>query len=180
MHLSANRRTRPAPRVILLFAAVGAMLCATPAGAQTPYKLPPKEVVDILDAPPTPIALVGPTREAMLLLDYEPYPPIALLARPFLGLGGVRVDSQLGGERRTLQYTGITIENLADGSTKRVKLPAGARIGLPSWSFDGKRIAFSRDLDDGIELWTADASTGEARPISSLRLDDVLGPAFAW
>ena len=28
--------------------------------AQTLYKLPPKEVVDILDAPPTPMVVVSP------------------------------------------------------------------------------------------------------------------------
>ena len=64
---------------VLLF-----LLAALPAPAQEPYKLPPKEVVELVDAPPPPQAVVSPTGDAVLLAEPEAYPPIALLAEPVL------------------------------------------------------------------------------------------------
>jgi dipeptidyl aminopeptidase/acylaminoacyl peptidase len=51
---------------------------------------------------------------------------------------------------------------------------------MPVWSHDGRRFAFTRDLGDGVELWIAEAATGAARPVTGLRLNDVLGPPMAW
>ena len=73
-----------------------AVLAALPAAAQAPYKLPPKEVVDLVDAPPPPQVAVSPTGEAVLLADPEAYPPIALLAEPILRLGGIRIRPATG------------------------------------------------------------------------------------
>lgn len=156
------------------------LLCA-PAVAQVRYKLPPKQLVEILDSPPTPEVAVSPTRDAVLLVEYEAYPPIDFLARPFLRLAGLRVDPQLSVRQRAWRYTGIVIQQLDGSAPKRVDLPPGAKIGLPSWSHDGKKFAFARDLEDGVELWVADAVTGQARAISSfMRLNDVLGVPFFW
>ena len=148
--------------------------------SQTPYKLPPKEVVDILDAPPFPQVSVSPARDAMMLVEYEAYPPVELLSRPILKLGGIRIDPQLGATQRTLRYTGLWIQGLPEGAKQRVELPAGARIGFPSWSPDGSRFAFTRDLEDGVELWVGETATGKARAVPGLRLNDVTGGAFDW
>ena len=151
------------------------------AEAQEAYKQPPADVVAILDAPPTPVGIPSPSREALLLVEYESCPPIALLARPFQGLAGVRIDPARHSSQRTRQYTGIVVQSLAkDGATRRVALPAGARVQPPVWSNDGRRIAFARDLDDGVELWIADAASGEARRIDGVQLNDVLGSLLAW
>jgi dipeptidyl aminopeptidase/acylaminoacyl peptidase len=145
-----------------------------------PYLLPPPEVVEMLDAPQTPAAVLSPDRQTLLLVDYEAYPSIALLARPFLRLAGLRIDPALSGRQRTVQFTGITIVPVDGGTQRRVSLPPDARISVPVWSHDSSRFAFTRDLDDGIELWVADAATGEARPIPELRVSDVLTGAFGW
>src|SRR5687767_798840 len=115
-----------------------------------PYLLPPPDVVEMLDAPPTPAAVLSPDRRTLLLVEYEAYPSIELLARPFLRLGGVRVDPAISGRQRTVQFTGITIVPVDGGPRTRVALPEGARIGVPVWSHDSSRFAFTRDLDDGI------------------------------
>jgi len=155
-------------------------LSAIPLSAQTPYKLPPKEVVEILDAPPTPEVSVSPTRDTMLLVEYEAHPSIELLAQPFLRLGGLRISPQIHGRQRTRPYTGLRIQRLDGSSPKRVDLPRGARIGFPSWSHDGSKFAFARDLEDGAELWVGDARTGRAAAIASIRLSDILDEPFSW
>ena len=67
-------------RVFLLL--ILAAMMVAPAVGQTPYKLPPKDVVAILDAPLPPMAIVSPTRDALLLVEIRPYPSIASLAEP--------------------------------------------------------------------------------------------------
>src|SRR5205807_206090 len=61
-------------------------LSGAPAEAQSGYRRPPKEVLDILQAPPTPQVSVSPTRDRLLLLHAERYPGIAELAEPMLRL----------------------------------------------------------------------------------------------
>jgi len=148
--------------------------------AQTPYKLPPKEVIDILDAPPTPFTIVSPAGDAMLFVEYRPHPSIALLARPILKLAGLRIDPQLNSRQRLSEYTGLSIKWLQPNRSVNIALPQGARISIPSWSYDGTKLAFTRDVEDGVELWVADAKTGQARALANLRVNDVLSSAFAW
>ena len=159
---------------------VGLMLAAQPVAAQVPYKLPPQEVVELVDAPPPPQAVLSPTGGAFFLADPEAYPPIALLAEPVLNLGGVRITPATGYRQRTFRFTGLQIAPTAGGSPLRVPLPPGARTGLPVFSHDGKRFAFARDLADGIELWVGETETGVARPIPALRLNNILGPPITW
>ncbi|HLF20772.1 MAG TPA: S9 family peptidase, partial [Bacteroidota bacterium] len=70
---------------------------------QTQYKLPPKEVVDILDASPTPFVVVSPLRDRMLLVDYKPHPSIAFISQPFLRIAGLRINPELGTRQRLAQ-----------------------------------------------------------------------------
>jgi dipeptidyl aminopeptidase/acylaminoacyl peptidase len=164
-------------RMILIVVLSAAL---TQAWGQTSYKIPPKDVVDILDAAPTPIVSVSPTREAIMLVEYEPHPPIALLARPYHRIAGIRVDSERNSRQRITQYTGVSIQWIAGGQSVRVNLPREARIGMPVWSHDGLKVAFARDLDDGVEVWVADTRTGKAKSIAGVRLNDVLGSPLEW
>jgi dipeptidyl aminopeptidase/acylaminoacyl peptidase len=150
------------------------------AAGQTPYKLPPKDVVAILDAPPPPQAIVSPTRDNLLLIDVQPYPSIEVVAQPILRLAGVRINPKVGGLQRLVHYTGMNVQPLDGSPSRRVTLPPRASIHRPEWSHDGKKIAFARDVDSGIELWVADAATGQARPIAGARLNDVVGNPITW
>src|SRR5579863_9203983 len=153
------------------------------AKAQSSYKLPPAEVVKILDAPRRPSIVVSPARDTFLLIDLEGLPPIRQLARPVLKLAGVRVDPGLGALQRILRNTGITMVPLDGSGTKRVELPEGSRIGLPKWSPAGTSFAFTRDLADGVELWLVDTAKGEGQAIPGVRIVDVLSGnsgGFRW
>jgi dipeptidyl aminopeptidase/acylaminoacyl peptidase len=148
--------------------------------SQTPYRLPPDEIVKMVDAPPTPIISVSPPRDAMMLIEYLPNPPIELLARPVLRIAGLRISPQLSARQRISQETGITVKQLLKGTEVRVPLPPGARIGIPRWSHDGKRIAFTLDVEQGVQLWVADPSTGETHALEGFYLNDVLDAPFEW
>jgi hypothetical protein len=144
------------------------------------YCLPPQNIVDIIDAPPTPVLTLSPDRRTMMQVDYEPYPSIELLARPFLKLAGIRVDPALSASQRTVQYTHITLLDVADGQQRPVQgLPEDAKIGVPVWAINSKSYAFTRDTDAGVELWVGDVATATCRLISGIHLTDVLAGPFA-
>ena len=122
----------------------------------------------------------SPTRDALLLVDIRPYPSIEVLAEPILRIAGLRINPRVGCSQRTVQYTGMTIKPLDNSPARRVALPAGASIERPHWSNDGKKIAFARDIDDRVELWIADAVTGQVKPIAGALLNDVLEDKITW
>jgi dipeptidyl aminopeptidase/acylaminoacyl peptidase len=154
--------------------------CSAAAVSETVYRLPPKEITQIIDTAPAPEVVVSPARDAVLLADYEGYPPIAFVSQPMLRLAGLRIAPQTSSRQRLRRFTGLSILLLDGSPARRIGLPEGAKIGLPVWSHDGKRLAFTRDVADGVELWTADASTGKAGAVASVRLNDVLGRPFSW
>jgi len=174
-----------APAVLVRWSwhAAAALIVASSVGSACgaePYRQPPREIVDILAAPAPPIVIPAPTGDALLLEDIEAYPPIELLARPFLKLAGVRVDPALNARRRDFRAVGLTLQRSSGGSPQAVKLPAGSYIGTPVWSFDGKQFAFTRTLDDGVELWVGNARAATAHVIPGVRLTDVLGAPIQW
>ena len=148
--------------------------------AQQPYKLPPKEVIDIVDAPPLPRALISPRKDLMLLAEYEPMPSIAYLAQPILRIAGIRITSNITSRLQTTFYTGLVFKSIKNGQEQRVELPPGIKFGSPQWSYNGRWVAFSRYLDAGIELWVVDALTGKARKMELPALSAVLTSGYSW
>lgn len=161
-------------------AAVVVHLMFVQALGQIPYQLPPEGVVEIIDAPPTPYVAVNPPRDAMLLIDYRAHPSIELLARPFLRLAGLRIDPQIKGRKRLTQYVQFTIQQIGSAKTVAIEAPDDLRIGAPVWSNDGRHIAFQHDLADGVELWVADAATGESKALPEIQVNDLFGRPFSW
>ena len=149
--------------------------------AQNAYKQPPAGVTDIVLAPPTPMHVISPANDAILLVDYNPNPGIATLAEPFLSLAGLRINPKLNCRQNTTEYTALTVRWLVLDETIKIQLPADGKLaGMPKWSPDGRQIAFGVNKPNGVELWVAEAWTGKSRRIGSFMLNDVLGPAFTW
>ena len=97
-----------------------------------PYATPGDDILPIIDAPPTPLTYMAPGGRFVALVHYESHPPIAMLARPYLSLAGLRLDPQLGARRRTRRLTGLSVVRIADGQERALSLPAGPgrRAGL--------------------------------------------------
>src|ERR1019366_6570565 len=156
------------------FAAGILFVLSVPVFAATSYKLPPRAVIDILDAPGAPILRETPAGDAILLVDAKQTPPLSLVAEPFLRLGGVRLTPKRGARQHLVYGTGLTLLTLPEGRKTRVELPAGSRIGLPIFSPDGAVFAFTRDTDDRPELRR---SSGDGRSLWLLEAPAGRGPA---
>lgn len=147
--------------------------------AQEPYELPHGEVVQILDAPPTPRVSMSPDRETMLLIEYESMPTIAHVSMPILRIAGMRITPHNNSCQVLSFNTGLTLKTVRDGKVRKVGLPAGIKFTGGAWSDDGKWIALTRYLDNGVELWVVDAISGQAKALTPPRLNIVMG-GIVW
>jgi dipeptidyl aminopeptidase/acylaminoacyl peptidase len=166
-----------ATQLVLLVLLVGANIDQAD---QAPYQRPPKAITDILDVSPTPTVSPSPTREYLLLVERLGNPPIEDLAAPMLRLAGLRINPKTNGPHLPPRNIGLELQSLADNTRRRVELPAGARIGFPSWSPDGKQLVFTRTMEDRIELWIASLSNGVARRLDGIAVNEAYGDAVSW
>ena len=159
----------------LVLAAVALGLLAPAALAQQPYKLPPKEVIDIVDAPPTPLVSMSPADDTMALIERESMPTIAYISEPILRIAGMRITPSFN-SRQVLGFsTGLSFKDMKTGLVRRVALPAGVKFTFPSWAPDGKTIALLRYVEGGVELWAVDVATAKARALTPASVNAVLG-----
>src|SRR5512135_2841330 len=130
--MSRLRSLGPVPFVMALVLALGALApCLI---AQQPYKLPPKEVIDIVDAPPPPMVSMSPSDDAMALVERESMPTIAYISEPILRIAGLRITPSFN-SRQVLSFsTGLSLRDMKTGVLRRVELPAGVKFTFPSWA----------------------------------------------
>ncbi len=164
-------------RVAALFL-IAAFVVAAP--GQQGYKKPPQDVLDILTAAVTPTASVSPARDTMLLATGLRYPPIADLAEPMLRLAGLRINPNTNGPHRFQYAVALTLKRINDGSEIKIDLPAGAKIGAPQWSADGKKFAFTNTTNSGVELWVGDSASGKVGKLKAITINAVEGDPFQW
>jgi len=148
--------------------------------AQTPYKTPPQVIVDILDAPPLPMASVSPDRQWLWLLEQRSMPTIAELAAPMLRLAGNRINPRTTGPQLPGGITGLVLKRVADGTERRINVPTPTALSFVIWSPDSRNVAFVQTRDSGLVLWVADAATGQAHALTGADLNATSGPPCLW
>jgi len=166
----------------LLFLVIGLFLFSGPNFilAQQAYNLPPKEIVDILDAPPLPMVSFDPDRQTMLLSYYQSMPSIAQVSQPFYRLAGIRITPHINSQQVLRYYTKFILKEIKTSKEIKINLPEEPRYSLPDWSPDGKLLAILKYLDNGLELWVAEARTGKAKKVFGPDLNAVLADGFVW
>ncbi|WP_457651674.1 S9 family peptidase [Rhodocaloribacter sp.] len=167
-------------RSMLVFA--GLCWLVAGAAAQERYRTPPEALARLVDAPVTPQVSLSPDRAHLLLMEQPSLPSIEELAQPELRLAGLRINPRNGGPSRARSFNRLTFRSLTDGSERVVAgLPGNARIADVAWSPDGRRIAFTVSGLDRIDLYVAEAATGQARRLADVAVNDVYyGAPFAW
>ncbi|HSL52848.1 MAG TPA: prolyl oligopeptidase family serine peptidase [Pyrinomonadaceae bacterium] len=148
--------------------------------AQQGYKKPPKEVLDILNAPVTPGISVSPARDNVILTTGLRYPPLADVAQPMLRLAGRRINPAANSPHRYQYSVALTLKRVADGSEVKIDVPPGAKISGVEWSYDGKHFAFLNGTANRVELWVGDAATGKIRNLKGITINSVMPAALTW
>ncbi len=126
----------------LFLPAILSLSALLPANAQEGYRLPPQEVVDIIDAPSTPLVRFSPDREWMLLVERCAMPSIEDVSRRMLRLGGMRIDPAANAPYTTNFYAGLLLRSLDGKREIRVPLVPGERLASVTWSHDSEHFAF--------------------------------------
>ena len=146
------------------------------------YQLPPKVIVDILDAAPTPTVIVAPNRQMLAMIERRSMLSIAALAEPIHRIAGARINPRTNGrQQRVGDGIAITLKGVADAVEKKVVVPPSANVGGLAFSPDGKRLAFTNTKSNGIELWVADTATGQSHLVSGTdRLNATAGEPCDW
>ena len=149
--------------------------------ATSGWREPAPEVVDLLDAPPTPRASVAPGGGHLLWIERPAMPALADVMSPWVGLAGLRIDTGLGARHRTSFDSGFLLRDLRDpeAQDRRVALPEGARLASTSWSHTGHHFAFTLAVETGYELWVCDAAQAQAQRVAG-PLVGVFGSGFTW
>ncbi|MCI0447268.1 prolyl oligopeptidase family serine peptidase [bacterium] len=166
-------------RIILLILFVPAILTAQEVEK---YQQPPREIVDIVDAPLTPMALLNYTNDWALLLQAPPLLRMEDLLQPELKLAGLRFNPQTHDQTRPGYYIKVSLLQIAPGKTPiQISLPAGTRVRNPAWSPDGKRFAFTISGSSGVELWIGDVNSHSAKRLGQFYLNQVYpSRPFNW
>ena len=173
-------------RIALAFAAAAAVTAgprAQSAPSTSGYQLPPKVIVDILDAAPTPTVIVAPNRQMVALLERQQHaghrrpgradPPDRRRAdQP----ADQRAAAAHGRRDRRSRSRPSPTERRRRSSCRRT--PTSADL---AFSPDGKQLAFTNTKANGIELWVADTATGQSRLVSGAdRLNATAGEPCDW
>jgi dipeptidyl aminopeptidase/acylaminoacyl peptidase len=165
------RRIRLTAVTLSLLAATAWVSAQSPQSATSGYLLPPKVIVDILDAPPPPNTDLSPTRDTLALIERASMPTLRELAQPMLRLAGRRINPRTNGPHRAQLARAITLKAIADGSERKVTLPQNPALTWIGFSPDGKRFAFTQQRENGIELWIGDTANGQAKALTPPQLN---------
>lgn len=155
------------------------LAAATLLNAQETYQKPPKDILDILNAPPIPSTSISPARDKIAILEPLRYPPISELAEPMLRIAGLRINPNTTAQHRQQYFVSLKLKNIADGSERQIKLRQGAKIISPQWSPDGKYLAIGDLTPTGVDLWIIDTVSAEARQIKNVKVNTAFG-GFSW
>lgn len=159
----------------ILTCTCAAVLLTALAFADDLYHKPPRQILDVLNAPPTPEAVVNLSGTDVLLIDRILYPPVSDLARPMLRLAGLRIDEKNNGPHNAILYHALTLRHLdLNARATNIALPAGAEITTPVWSPDGKQFAFLNVADNAVELWIGSAATARVHKLNGIRVNAAL------
>lgn len=153
-------------------------------GSEEGYRIPPKEMADIILAPATPTVSFSPLKNKFAIFQINNLPTNQEQSREDVRLAGQRVLTSINSPLVKSVITQIEIRTLPGqpGFQGIVKgFDPGANILHCKWSPDGNSLAAAVEKADGVYLWIVDVNTGIARACSDRRLNLFFGPElFQW
>ena len=144
-------------------------------GQDVQYHLPPKEVVDVIDASPAPGVSISPDRKWIAFTHRDAMPSIADVSRRMLKLAGIRIDPAANAPFQTIFNKSISLRELNGTEEISIPVPENVRIGSMSWSHLSNAFVFVAITENGSELWLVDTENPQQPKQLTDRLSTVLG-----
>jgi len=163
--------------LFLLFLSYSFAQAQTDAG----YKLPPKDIADLLLAKPTPAVSIDGKAEWMLLSERNPYPTVEELGQPELRIAGLRLNPANFSPSRQTFINNFRLKNIKAGKEFMVSgLPQNLLASNISWSPAEKKIAFLNTSADRVDLYVIDVAMQKATKLNKQAVNNTLGSAYTW
>jgi dipeptidyl aminopeptidase/acylaminoacyl peptidase len=145
------------------------------------YQKPPKEILELADFERAPSVSMDTKKEYMLLSYRNTYKSLDDLNQEEMRLGGLRINPITNISSTVTYINNLKIRKVKDKNEIQVKgLPENAKITNVSWAPNEKVIAFTNTTSNGVELWTIDVATAQAKKITSDNLNANLGNPYSW
>jgi len=145
------------------------------------YQLPPKDLADLLLAPPTPAVSIDRKGEWLLLSSRSSYPAVEELAQPELRIAGLRFNPGNFALSRQNFINAFSIKSLPTGKEYPITgLPTPLRAGNISWSPKEDYIAFTNTTNNQVDLYIINIKTKNASRINKTPLNTLTGGAYRW
>lgn len=140
------------------------------------YKMPPKDITDMLLAKPAPGVSIDDKGEWMLLTENNSYPSVEELARPELKIAGLRINPANFAPSRQNFISNLYLKNISTGRELKISgLPSPLFAGNISWSPDDKKIAFTQTTAGRVDLYVIDVNTQKATKLNKTALNVITG-----
>lgn len=145
------------------------------------YKAPPKDIVDMLLAKPTPSVTIDDKGEWMVFLESNSYPSVEELARPELRIAGLRINPNNYAPSRQVFINNIYLKNNSSAKEfKVIGLPTPLSASSVTWSPNDKKIAFLNTTKDRVDLYVIDIATQKATKVNKTALNGLMGTVYYW
>ena len=145
------------------------------------YQKPPKEILDLVEAPPAPSVIIDDKGENVALLYRDSYKSIQELSETEMRLGGLRINPKTNIGSRTNYYNNIEVKKATDKESKQVSgLPENPRLSNFSWSPNQKMIAFLHTGKEGVEAWVLDIGKSSAKKLTGATVNANMGDVINW
>ena len=165
----------------LLFCLIVMSFFTASAQEDMTYQVPPREILELADAPLTPAVWFDDAARYAVLVHREKYISINELAEPELRLAGLRINPVTNTGSRAVTYKNISVLTVGEKEARQVTgLPESPQFDNFSWSPDQSMMAFTHTTKTGLELWLLDIASASCRKITEATLNGNLGRPFYW
>ena len=163
------------------------------------YRLPPPEIIELLDSTPDPAVFWSPDSRWGVFACRASLPDLSVLTRPMIPLAGMRIDPACNASFQTDFYTSLELRNRETGRIAKIQLATATtgefkakasnapgessehtipeqacEIRFVTWSHSNRAFAFSRRTHQGAELWLVRVEEPEKPVLLTDRLNTVL------
>ena len=145
------------------------------------YQQPPQEIIDIVDAAPSPGGSLSPHGKLLLVTSYPALPEIADLAVAEYKLAGRRINPANFTVSQARYINKLALVDVESGASIAISgLPQQLKaIGL-AWAPNGNGFAFLQMSPTAVHLWYVDAQSGKARQLSANPVNASWGGQLEW
>lgn len=145
------------------------------------YQKPPKDILDLVEAPLAPSVLINESGEHMILRYRDYYKSIAELSETELRLAGLRINPKTNIGSRTNYYNNLKVKDAKGEKAFQVTgLPENPRLANFNWSPDQSKIAVTNTTALGVEVWVLDLEKAAITKITEANVNANMRDVINW